>query len=86
MAEKPTQGELLPNGKTATVAPGRTVAGDLRNPAKTYGPGETVELGAEDIARFTELGFLVTDKGTTRPLDEGPTVSIEGEPTVTVTE
>lgn len=83
MANESKQGELLPKGKTAKVAPGRSVQGDLKDRAKLYGPGETVELSDADIAQFTAAGFLTSDKGTTRPLDDGPTVTVQDGAVVT---
>jgi hypothetical protein len=64
----------------AVVAHGRTVIGVDGN---RYGPGETVELPADEIETLTELGFLVDSNAVVKK-QSGPHVSVAAGPTVRV--
>lgn len=64
----------------AVVAHGRTVIGVDGN---RYGPGETVELSADEIETLTELGFLV-DQTIIERKQTGPHISVAAGPTVRI--
>lgn len=64
----------------AVVAHGRTVIGVDGN---CYGPGETVELSADEIETLTELGFLV-DQTVSERKQVGPHISVAAGPTVRI--
>jgi hypothetical protein len=58
-----------------TVANGRTVITDTGS----FGPGETVDLPADEAKRFQELGFILGDDGTAALRVDGPAVVAGGE-------
>jgi len=64
----------------AVVAHGRTVMGV---DGKRYGPGETVEVPATEVASLTALGFLVDGDAVVKK-QSGPHVSVAAGPTVRV--
>lgn len=64
----------------AVVAHGRTVIGVDGN---RCGPGETVELPADEIETLTELGFLV-DEFVIERKRPGPHISVAAGPTVRI--
>jgi len=64
----------------AVVAHGRTVMGV---DGKRYGPGETVEVPATEVASLTALGFLVDGDAVVKK-QSGPHVSVAAGPTVRI--
>ena len=83
------QSEPAPALITATVARGRSIevpTGEMRlvgsGPdgkelmraiCRTFGPGETVELPADEVATFRKLGYLINpDNPNAVPVSEGP--------------
>lgn len=64
----------------AVVAHGRTVMGV---DGKRYGPGETVELPADEVETLTGLGFLVDGDAVVKK-QSGPHVSVAAGPTVRI--
>lgn len=68
-----TQGEASTTEAAATesytVAPGCTVGGK--------GPGESIDLDANDAKRFRDLGFILDEDGQRRYMSDGPAVNKE---------
>jgi len=64
----------------AVVAHGRTVMGV---DGKRYGPGETVEVPATEVASLTVLGFLIDGDAVVKK-QSGPHVSVAAGPTVRI--
>jgi len=54
---------------TATVAKGRTI----KIGGRLIGPGNTVEMSAEEVANLRRLGFLVDPDAAEHLVDSGPT-------------
>ena len=68
----------IPIGALVTVgltAEGKTVT---RRPTKQFGPGNEVELPADEIKSLRKLGYLVDPEATVIPTGEGPMFSATG--------
>jgi hypothetical protein len=64
----------------AVVAAGRTVVVDGRH----YGPGEEVDLPADEVERLRAIGFIAPAVQPPAPVAEGLSVTVTDGPNVSV--